>query len=133
MINTCIVHIPSHNINLVFRSYQIVSWELWKPLVDLCWHLVRLTLDIGHVNGFVEVSFPREIHWNKRNGFMEKVFSNKTLERRPSLVILRRLEPPRGERFGEIRIMGRWSHKMIFKMNSSRKVERECSSGGVTR
>jgi hypothetical protein len=41
---------------------------------------------------------------------MEKGFSNRKLERRPSLVNLRRLEPLWGKRFGEIRIMGRWSH-----------------------
>jgi hypothetical protein len=57
-------------------------------------------LDIGHVKGFVEAPFPREIHWSKRNGFMEKGFSNGRLERRPSLVNLRRLEPPRGKMFG---------------------------------
>jgi hypothetical protein len=53
-------------------------------------------LDIGHVKGFVEVPFPRESHWNKRKGIMEKGFSNGRLERRPSLVNLRRIEPPRG-------------------------------------
>jgi hypothetical protein len=105
----CIVHISSHDINVVFASYHIVPWELWKLLVDICWHLVRLTLDIVHVKGFVEVSFPRASHWSKGKGFMEKVFSNGRLERRPTLVNLRRLEPPRGKRFGEIRVMGRWS------------------------
>jgi hypothetical protein len=82
-------------------------------------------LDIGHVKGFVEVSCPRAIHWNKRKGIMEKGFSNGRLEGRPSLVNLRSIEPPTGKRFGERRIMGRWSRQMSFKMNSSRKVERD--------
>jgi hypothetical protein len=90
-------------------------------------------LDIGHVKGFVEVPLPRVSHWNKRKGIMEKVVSNERLEKRPTLVNLRRLEPPRGKRFGERRIMVRWSHQMSFKMDSSRKVERERPSGGVTR
>jgi hypothetical protein len=51
-------------------------------------------LDIGYVNGFVEVSFPRENHWRKGKRFMEKGFRNKRLERRP-LVNLRMLEPPK--------------------------------------
>jgi hypothetical protein len=88
-------------------------------------------LDIGHVKGFVEVPFPRASHWNKRKGIMEKGFSNGRLERRPSLVNLRRLEPPRGKRFGERRILGRWSRQMSFKMSSSRKRERERPLGGV--
>ena len=58
---------------------------------------------------FVEVPCPRASQWNKREGIMEKGFSNVRLERRPSLVKLRRLEPPRGKRFGERRILGRWS------------------------
>jgi hypothetical protein len=41
---------------------------------------------------------------------MEKYFSNGRLERRPSLVNLRGLEFPRGGRFGERRILGRWIH-----------------------
>jgi hypothetical protein len=69
---------------------------------------VRVTLDIGHVKGFVEVPCPRVSHWNKRNGIMEKGFNNGRLERRPSLVNLRRLEPPKEKRFGEKNILGRW-------------------------
>jgi hypothetical protein len=95
--------------------------------------MVRVTLDIGHIEGFVEVSFPRASHWSKEKGFMEKVFSNERLERRPSLVNLRRLEPPRGKRFGARRILGRWSRQRNFKMNSSINVERESPSGGVAR
>jgi hypothetical protein len=133
MINTYIVHIPTHDINVVFDSYHIVSWDLWQPLVDLCWHFVRVTLDIGHVKGFVEVPFPRVSHWNKRKGFIEKVFSNGRLDRRPYLLKLIRLEPPRGKRFGERRIMGRWSREMSFKIKSSRKVEMECPLDGVVR
>jgi hypothetical protein len=64
---------------------------------------------------------------------MENGFSNKRFEGKPSLVNLRRLEPPRGKRFGERRVLGRWSRQMNFKMNSLRKVERERSSGGVAR
>jgi hypothetical protein len=116
MINTFIFHVTTHEINVVFNNYHIVSWELWQLLVDLCWHFVRVTLDIGHAKGFVEVPFPRESHWNKRNGFMEKRFSKGRLERRPSLVNLRRLEAPRGKRFGERRILGRWSREMSSKM-----------------
>jgi hypothetical protein len=80
-------------------------------------------LDIGHVKVFLEVSFPRVSHWSKGKGYMEKGFSNGRLERRPSLVKLRRLEPLRGGRFGERRFLGRWIHQMNFQMNSSRKVE----------
>jgi hypothetical protein len=75
-------------------------------------------LYIDHVKGFVEFPFPRESHWNKRKGIMENGFSNERLERRPSLVNLRRIEPPRGKRFWEGRILGRWSHQMSFKMKS---------------
>jgi hypothetical protein len=64
---------------------------------------------------------------------MEKDFSNGRLERRPYLVNLRTLEPPRGKRFGERMVLGRWSHQMSFKMNLCRKVERECYSGGFVR
>jgi hypothetical protein len=56
---------------------------------------------------------------------MEKGFNNERIERRPSLVNLRRLEPPRGERFGKGRILARWICQMSFKMRSSRKVERD--------
>jgi hypothetical protein len=63
---------------------------------------------------------------------MKKGFSNKRLERRPYLVNLIRLEPCRGKRFGEKNIPGRWSRQMSFKMNSSKKVEREHPSGGFT-
>jgi hypothetical protein len=90
-------------------------------------------LDIGHVKGFLEVPFSRVSHWNKREGFMEKGFSNGRLERRPSLVNLRRLEPPRGKHFGERRIMGRWIRQMSLNMKSSRKRERERPLGGVAR
>ena len=90
-------------------------------------------MDIGHVKGFVEVPFPRVIHWNKRKGIMENGFDNGRLERRPSLVNLRRLEPPRGKRFGERRVLGRWSRKMSFKMSSSRRVEGERPLGGFAR
>jgi hypothetical protein len=62
--------------------------------------MVRVTLDIGHFKGFVEVSFPRASYWRKRNGFVEKGFSNERLERRPSLVNLRRIEPPKGKGLG---------------------------------
>jgi hypothetical protein len=133
MINTWIVHISAHDINVVFDSYHIVSWELWQPLVDMCWHLIRVTLDIGHVEGFVEVSCSRASHWSKGKGFMEKSFSNRRLERMPSLVNLRRLEFPGGERLGERKFLGRWSCQMSFKMSSSKRVEREHPLGGVGR
>jgi hypothetical protein len=90
-------------------------------------------LDIGHVKGLVEVFSQRVSHWSKRKGIMEKGFNNGRLERRPSLVNLRRFEPPRGKRFGKGRVLGRWSHQMRFKMSSSRKVEIEHPLGGVTR
>jgi hypothetical protein len=64
---------------------------------------------------------------------MEKGFSNERLERRLSLINLRRLESPRGKRFGKRRILGRWSCQMNFKMNSSRKVERESPLSAVTK
>ena len=64
---------------------------------------------------------------------MEKGFTNRRIDRRPSLVNLRRLEPIRGKKFGERRILGRWSYQMSFKMNSSRKVEMECPSDGFAR
>jgi hypothetical protein len=38
----------------------------------------------------------------------------------------------RGER-GKRRVLGRWSHHMSFKMNSSRKVEMERPLGGFSR
>jgi hypothetical protein len=53
---------------------------------------------------------------------MKNGFSNERLERRPSLVNLRRIEFPRGKRFGERRVLGRWSHQMSFNMSSSRRV-----------
>jgi hypothetical protein len=66
-------------------------------------------------------------------GYHGKGFDNGRLERRPSLVDLRRLEPPRGKRFGRGRVLGRWSRQMSFKRSSSRKVERERPLGGVAR
>jgi hypothetical protein len=66
-------------------------------------------------------------------GIMEKGFRNERLERSLSLVNLIRIEPPMGKRFGERRILGKWSCQMIFKMISSRKMERECPLGGVSR
>ena len=105
MFNTFLVHVLTHDINAVLHNYHIVYWELWQQIVDLFWHCIRVTLDIFHVKGFVEVPFPRASHCKKREGIMEKCFSNK----RPSLVNLRRIETPRGERFGERRILGRWS------------------------
>jgi hypothetical protein len=81
-------------------------------------------LDISHVKGFEGFPLPRVIHRSKRNGFMEKGFRNGRLERRPYLVNITRIEPPRGEMFGERRIIGRWGRQMSFKTNSSRKVER---------
>jgi hypothetical protein len=53
--------------------------------------------------------------------------------RRSSLVNLGRIEPPRGERLGRGRVLGRWSRQMSFKKSSSRKVERERPLGGVAR
>jgi hypothetical protein len=64
---------------------------------------------------------------------MEKVLSNWRLERRPSLVNLRRLEFLRGKRSGERKFLGRWSCQMSFKMSSSKRVGGECPLGGVTR
>jgi hypothetical protein len=90
-------------------------------------------LDSGHVKGFIEVLFPRVSHWSKGKGTVEEGFDNGRLERRPSLVNLRRLEPLRAKRLGRGRVMGRWSRQMSFKRGSSRKVERECSLGGFAR
>jgi hypothetical protein len=59
---------------------------------------------------------------------MEKGFNNGRFER-PSLVNLRRLEPPRGKTFGERRILGRWSRRM----SSSRKRERGHPLGRVAK
>jgi hypothetical protein len=89
-------------------------------------------LDNGHIEGFVEVLFQRVSHWRKGKGTIEDGFDNMRLERRPSLVNLRRLEPPRGKRLGRGRVLVGWSRHMSFKKISSRKVERECPLGGVT-
>jgi hypothetical protein len=42
-------------------------------------------------------------------GIMENSFNNGRLKRRPSLVNLRRLEPPTGKSFGKGRVLGRLS------------------------
>jgi len=61
---------------------------------------------------------------------MEEIFNNERLEKRSSLLNLRRLESLRGERIGKGRFLGRWNRQMSFNMSSSRKVERECPLGG---
>jgi hypothetical protein len=94
--------------------------------------LVTVNLDIGHVKGFVEVSFPRASHWSKGKVLMEKFSNNGRLERRPYLVKLKRIEFLRGKRFGQRRVLGRSNHHMRFKMISSRRVEREHPLGGIT-
>ena len=94
MLNTCIVHVPTRDINMVLNSYHIVSWELWQPLVDFFWHFIRVSLDVGHVERFVEVLFPRVSHWIKRKGTMEEGLDNGRLEGRPSSIDLRRFKPP---------------------------------------
>jgi hypothetical protein len=64
---------------------------------------------------------------------MENGFNNERLESRPSLVDLRRLEPPWAKRFGSGRVLGRWIRQTSFKKISSRKAERERPLGGVAR
>jgi hypothetical protein len=52
---------------------------------------------------------------------MEEGFDNGRLEGRPSLVDLRRFEPPRGKRLRRGRVLGRWSRQMSFKKSSSKR------------
>jgi hypothetical protein len=106
MFNTYIVHLSAHDIQMILNSNYIVSWELWQPLVGLFWHSIGVSLDSGHVKGFVEVLFLRESHWSKGKGTVEKGFDNGRLEGRSSLVNLRRLEPPKGKRIGRGRFWG---------------------------
>jgi hypothetical protein len=68
-------------------------------------------LDVGHVDRFLEVLFPWVSHWSKGKGTMEEGFNNGRLERRASLVNLRRLEPPRRKTFGKGRFLERWSRQ----------------------
>jgi hypothetical protein len=60
-----------------------------EPFVDFFGHCIRVSLDVDHVERIVEVFFPRESHWGKGKGTVEKGFNNGRLERRPSLVDLR--------------------------------------------
>jgi hypothetical protein len=114
MFNFCIVHVSAHDIKMILIDHYIVSWELWKTLVKLFWHCIGVSLDSGHVKGFVEVFFPKVIHWSKGKGIVEKYFDNGRLEGRPYLVDLRRFEPPRGKIFGRGWVLGRSSHQMRF-------------------
>jgi hypothetical protein len=90
-------------------------------------------MDGGHVKGFIEVFFPRVIHWSKGKGTLKEGFDNKRLEGRPSLVYLIRFEPPKGKMIRRGRVLGRWSRKMSFKKRSSKKVESERPLGGFSR
>jgi hypothetical protein len=76
---------------MVLKGHYIISWEIWKPLFRLLWNSIGVSLDGGHVKGFVEVLFPRESNWSKGKGIMEKGFDNERLEKRPYLVYLGRI------------------------------------------
>jgi hypothetical protein len=60
---------------------------------------------------------------------MKKVFDNGILDRRPSLVDLRRFESFLGKSVKGRWILGIWSHQMKFNKRSL-KMEGECPSNG---
>jgi hypothetical protein len=117
---------------MIVRSGNIISRKLCKPFVRLFWHCVRVSKDGGHVKGFIKVIFPRVRHWSKGKGTVEKGFDNGRLLRRPSLVNIRRFEPPLGKTLKGRRVLGRWSCQMSFKKSSS-KVEGGHPLAGVVR
>jgi len=131
MFDPCIVHVSAHDIKMILNGHYIVSLELWQPLVRLFWHCIGVSLDSGHVKGFVEVFFLKEIHWIKGKGTLENRFDNGRIKRRPYLVELRRLEPPMGKILGRGRVLGGCIHQMRFNMISTRNMEREHPLGGV--
>jgi len=110
----------------------IVSRKLWQPFVRLFWNFVGVSRDGGHFKEFIKVLFPRVRHWRKGKGTVEFFFDNDRLEGRPSLVNLRRFEPPWGKNIKGRRVMGMWNRQMNFKKSSS-KLERERALGGVAR
>jgi len=57
-------------------------------------HGIGISRNGRHVQGIVEIFFPRVSHWSKGKGTLEKGLDNERLERRPSSVNLRRLESP---------------------------------------
>jgi hypothetical protein len=100
---------------MIIKSDHIISRKLWKPFIRLFWHGIGISRNGGHVQGFVEIIFPRLSHWSKGKGTLEKGFDNMRLERRTYLVNLRRCESPWGKSINGRWILGRWSHHMSFK------------------
>jgi hypothetical protein len=86
---------------------------------------------VGHVQGFLKVFLPREIHWSKGKATMEKGFENKRFKGRPFLINLRRLEYPWGKGLMGRWVLGRWRYEMSIKKRTSR-VEGEHRSIGVS-
>jgi hypothetical protein len=119
---------------MLFCNDCIVSRKLWKPFVNLFRHGIGIYNDGFHVQGLIEVLFPRMIHWCKWEITVKKLFYNRGMERRPCLVSFGRFESSKGKGLLGRRILGWRSHQMSFMKISSRKEkERELTSSGVAR
>jgi hypothetical protein len=117
---------------MIVNSHDIVSRKFWQPFFRLFQHCVGVSMDGGHVNGFVNLFFLRTSHWSKGKGTMKKGFDNERFKGRHFLVNFRRFEAPQGKGLKRRRVLGRQSRQMSFKKCSS-KVERECPLGGVSK
>jgi hypothetical protein len=97
----------------------LFPWKLRKPFVGFFRHGIGVSNNGSHVQGLVEVFFPRMSHWCKGKITVEKGFDNEGVERRIYVVNLGRFESSRGKGLLGRWILGWWSHQMSF--NSSRK------------
>jgi hypothetical protein len=127
-----IFHVSSHGIEMIVNSDHIISWKLFQPFMRLFRHGIGISWNGDHVQGFIKVLFLRVNHCSKGKGTLENGLDNRRLERRPSLVNLRRFETPQGKSINGRWILKRWNHQMGFKKSSSRE-EGERPSSGVAR
>jgi hypothetical protein len=104
---------------MLFYDDYIVPKKLWKPFVDLFRHGIGISSDGHHVQGLIEVLFPRMSHWCKWEITVKNLFDNGGVERRTSLVSFGRFESSKGKGLPRKRILGWWSRQV--SLNSSRK------------
>jgi hypothetical protein len=84
----------------------IVPIKIWQPCVDFFRHGIGISSDARHVQGLIEVLFPRTSHWCKWEITMKMLFDNEGMERRPSLLSFVRFESFRGKGLSGRRILG---------------------------
>jgi len=89
--------VSTNYIEVFFSCDHIVSWKLWQPFVDLFRHGIGISNNGSHVQGIVEVFFPRTIHWFKGDITVEKSFDNEGIKWKISSINLGRLKSSRGK------------------------------------